>query len=67
MYGQTIDTPAGDCIELLSFGSTSTATSDVVDTPHPANLAKLKTQVLHQPDSFATALMQRLMRRRSKP
>jgi hypothetical protein len=62
MYGQTIDTPVGDCIELLSSGSTSTATSDVADTPHPANLATFKTQVLNQPDSFAAALM----RRRSK-
>jgi len=44
MYGQTIDTPAGDCIELPFFDSRSTATSDVADTPHPANLAKLKTQ-----------------------
>jgi len=44
MYGPTIDTPAGDRIELLFFGPKSTATSDVADTPRPANLAKLKTR-----------------------
>jgi hypothetical protein len=59
VHGQTIDTPAGDCIELLLFGPRSTATSDVADTPHPANLATLKTQVLHQLDSSAAALMRR--------